>query len=70
MPSKNTKTQRRTGKGKSNLPVEKDDGTRWIVVNRETERPAYLPRNGVRKAEAERLSEGLVVDSYIKQINE
>jgi hypothetical protein len=44
----------------SNLPAEKDDGTRWIVVDA-SGRTVY-PGSGVSKSEARRLGEGLLQD--------
>lgn len=68
-PSKTTKKARRAGGRKvSNAPVEKDDGTRWIVWNLDTDHPAYLTKGGTTKAEAKRLAEGLVAPTELRQV--
>lgn len=68
MPSKTTKKARRAGGNKaSNIPVEKDDGTRWIV--RDLHHHQVYAGNGVTKAEATRLAAGLVDQAaYIEQV--
>lgn len=67
MASKTTKRARNAAV-KSNAPVEKDDGTRWVVMLKNDDGPdypAYLGGNGVTRSQAERLSEGLVGESYL-----
>ena len=51
---------------KSNLPAEKDDGSRWIVVG-ENGRQVYLG-SGIKKKDATRLAEGLVQSATIEMI--
>lgn len=53
---------------KNNAPIPKDDGTRWMVINKTTGRPAYLVDGGLMKADAERLAAGLLVETEIKEI--
>jgi hypothetical protein len=68
MPSKTTKKARRAAPKKGGGPaVEKDDGTRWIVVSEETGRQVY-PGNGVMKPEANRLADGLSVPATIMEV--
>lgn len=52
------------------VPVEKDDGTRWRVVD-SAGVPVYLIDNpeGLPKREAKRLAEGLVEPATIEQVN-
>lgn len=63
------KPSKSTGKGKKdNTPIEKDDGTRWRVVDN-CSRPIYLSTGGVTKAQAERLAEGMAAPAFIDQIS-
>jgi hypothetical protein len=48
--------------------IEKDDGTRWIVWNLDTDRPAYLSKGGVVRGQAERLAKGLVAPAAIREV--
>lgn len=65
MPSKTTKRARAAAK--SNAPVEKDDGTRWIVRLTEDNHAVYGTK-GVMRSQAEHLSSGLVAESYLEQV--
>ena len=69
MPSKSTKKVRRpTGKKKGHeLPVEKDDGTRWEVVDKDF-KPVYLSGSALTKSEAERLAKSLLMKAHIRQV--
>lgn len=56
-------------KDKNKIPdylLVKDDGTRWLVVDKQGQR--LYPGNGVSKREAMRLSEGLLIESEIIQV--
>lgn len=67
MPSKTTKRARRAGSKQSNVPVAKDDGTRWVVVRDGL--PVYRThRGGTTRAEAERLLSGLLEPAELLQI--
>lgn len=57
---------RNRGPVKSNLPAEKDDGSRWIIVG-EDGRQVYLG-SGIRKKDAQRLADGLVQSATIEMI--
>lgn len=63
MASKTTKRARQAAE--KHLPVEKDDGTRWIVVR--DGYPVYIS-NGSTKAEAVRLAKGLREPATIQQL--
>lgn len=66
MPNKNSKIARRTaGKANSNLPAEKDDGSRWVVMR--DDRQVYLG-GGTTKAQATRLAEGLLEPASIVEV--
>lgn len=68
MPNKNSKIARRTaGKASSNIPVAKDDGTRWIILDKDDHQ--VYPGTGIVKAEAERLADGLLEPGRISQIH-
>jgi hypothetical protein len=54
------------GSGKSNLPVEKDDGSRWVVIG-ENGRQVYLG-SGIKKKEAQRLADGLVQSATLEMV--
>jgi hypothetical protein len=58
------KPKNRGGVKKSNLPVEKDDGSRWVVIG-ENGRQVY-PGTGIRKKDADRLAGGLVQSATLK----
>lgn len=68
MPSKTTKKARRAGGKKDNAPVEKDDGTRWTVHNRETGHQVY-PGIGMIRSQAERLATGLYEPAEIRLVS-
>lgn len=51
----------------SNAPVERDDGTRWQVIDLDG-KPVYPGGKGVSRKEAERLADGLYMVAKIKQI--
>lgn len=55
-------------KGKSNAPVEKDDGTRWTVHDHKTGQQVY-GGTGVTRGQAERLATGLVAPSEIRLVS-
>ena len=57
---------RNRGPVKSNLPAEKDDGSRWAVIG-EDGRRVYLG-DGLRKKEATRIAAGLVQSATIEMI--
>lgn len=54
------------GGTKSNLPAEKDDGSRWAIIG-ENGRRVYLG-DGLRKKDATRLAEGLVQSATLEMI--
>ena len=64
MASKTTKKARKAGV-KNNAPIEKDDGTRWIVVRDGLQ---VYPGSGIVKAQAERLAQDLLEPASIKQV--
>jgi hypothetical protein len=51
----------------SSAPVEKDDGTRWIVVDKDGFQ--IYPGKGVTKRQADLLSKGLIQESSLEQVN-
>lgn len=69
MPSKTTKKARRAGvKPKSNIPEERDDGTRWYVMSGiDFPHRKMYGGKAYTKREAERLAEGLLHHGYIEQ---
>lgn len=58
--------RRNHGPVKSNLPAEKDDGSRWIVMG-ENGRQVYQG-SGLRKKDATRLAEGLLQSATIEMV--
>jgi hypothetical protein len=67
MASKTGKRARNAAKkGANNVPVEKDDGTRWIIVR--DGQQVYLG-SGVTRAQAKHLNEGLLVPGELVQVN-
>lgn len=52
---------------KSNVPVEKDDGTRWTIHDHETGVQIY-PGNGIIRQQAERLATGMVRPASIREV--
>lgn len=50
----------------TNVPTEKDDGTRWIVVDKDGYQ--VYPGKGVTKNQANHLSRGLVQESSIREV--
>lgn len=54
------------GNVKSNLPAEKDDGSRWVIIG-ENGRQVYLG-SGIKKKEAERLAAGLVQSATLEMV--
>lgn len=66
MPNKNSKTARRAAhKVSSNAPVQRDDGTRWIIVR---EGRQVYPGAGITRKEAERLRDGLREPAEMVQV--
>lgn len=65
MASKTTKKANAAKKGQSNLPAEKDDGTRWVVLR--DGRQVY-PGPGVLRLRAEHLNDGLRVPGEVVQV--
>lgn len=65
MASKTGRKANAAHKGKSNAPVEKDDGTRWMVVR--DGKPVYMGA-GVSRAQAQRLNDGLLVPGELVQV--
>lgn len=62
------KPSKSSGKAKqSNVPVEKDDGSRWRVIDGDGQ-PVYISNGGIMKGQAERLAYGLVQPAYIEQV--
>ena len=54
------------GSGKSNVPVEKDDGSRWVVIG-EDGRQVYQGE-GATKKWATHLATGLVQSATLKMV--
>jgi hypothetical protein len=67
MPSKNTKTVRRTAHKGTQAPAPKDDGTRWAVVRHGE--AVYGPGQGTTRVEAERLAAGLLMPTEIVRVD-
>lgn len=66
-----TKKQRRLNSGASADTMQKDSGPRYRVIGAgEYPHRQVYGGNGVSKAEAERLAEGLVHDAYIEEVPE
>jgi hypothetical protein len=65
MASKTGRRANAASKGKNNAPIEKDDGTRWVVVR---DGKQVYPGTGVTRAQATLLNEGLVVPGELVQI--
>lgn len=66
MASKTSRRANAASKNKGqNLPVEKDDGTRWVVVR--DGRQVY-PGTGVMRQRAEHLNDGLLVPGELVQV--
>lgn len=65
MASKTGRRANAAGKKKgNNIPVPKDDGSRWIVVNHETGEQVYSG-SGVSRSQAEHLGTGLVAPARL-----
>lgn len=65
MPSKTTKKARRAAAAQDNLPVEKDDGSRWVVMR--DGRQVYYG-TGVTKRQARTLCDGLRIPAEIVMV--
>lgn len=53
---------------KPHVPQERDDGTRWTVIDIASGNPVYLSAGGSTKAQATRLAEGMLAPARIEQI--
>lgn len=65
MASKTGKKANAFSKKQNNIPVPKDDGTRWIVVR---DGAQVYPGDGVARAQAAHLNDGLLVPGVLVQV--
>lgn len=65
MASKTSKKANAAAKGRGNAPIEKDDGTRWVI---QRDGQQVYPGPGSTMGHATRLNEGLLVPGELVQV--